>query len=231
MTGNESRGYPHADRDVVNAAVQQIRRQTKAGLFVEFDDGHDVWALILYPRLVVDGERVDATVSGHDLWRTLVTAAHRAVACGRLHIVIAVSAALNPESAVGPACPKELCVRVVGRSEAVDEWIVKNSSRRHLATVGHHPPIRVIYIYDGIADGFYRAMPRLVPTAPPALCCACAVWRSGARSQEGVRQLAVTRHGVLAVGGEDLNPDVVRARLEVGAQARNDAVGRALSGW
>jgi hypothetical protein len=54
----------------------------------------------------------------------------------------------------------------------VDEWIVKNSSRRHLATVGHHPPIRVIYIYDGIADGFYRAMPRLVPTAPPALCCA-----------------------------------------------------------
>jgi hypothetical protein len=113
----------------------------------------------------------------------------------------------------------------------VDEWIVKNSSRRHLATVGHHPPIRIIYIYDGIADGFYRAMPRLVPTAPPALCCACAVWRSGARSQEGVRQLAVTRHGVLAVGGEDLNPDVVRARLEVGAQARNDAVGRALSGW
>jgi hypothetical protein len=141
MTDNESHGYPHADRDVVNAAVQDIRCQTQAGLFVEFDDGHDIWALILYPRLVVDGERVDATVSRHGLWRTPVAAANRALACGRVHIVIAVSTALNPESAVGPACPKELCVRVVDRSKAVDEWIVKNSSRRHLATVGHHPPI------------------------------------------------------------------------------------------
>jgi len=146
MTGNESHGYPHADRDVVNAAIQQIRCQTQAGLFVEFDDGHDVWALILYPRLVVDGERVDTTVSRYGLWRTPIAAAHRAVPCGRLHIVIAVSTALNPESAVGAACPKELCVRIVGRSEAVDEWIVKNSSRGHLATVGHHPPIRHLYL-------------------------------------------------------------------------------------
>src|SRR5258705_11604806 len=157
MTGNESRGYPHADRDVVNAAVQHIGCQTQAGLFVEFDDGHDVWALILDPRLVVDGERVDATVSGYGLRRTPVAAAYRAVPCGRVHIVIAVSTALNPESAVSAACPKEPCVRVVGRSKAVDEWIVKNSSRGHLATVGHHPPIRVFYIYDAIADGRARA--------------------------------------------------------------------------
>jgi hypothetical protein len=116
---------------------------------------------------------VDATVSRYGLWRTPVAAAHRAVACGRVHIVIAVSTALNPESAVGAACPKEPCVRVVGRSEAVDEWIVKNSGRRHLATVGHHPPIRVIYIYDDTVDGFYRAIPLLVPTAPRR-CVACA---------------------------------------------------------
>jgi hypothetical protein len=52
MTGNESGGYPHADRYVLNAAVQHIGCQTQAGLFVEFDDGHDVWALILDPLLV-----------------------------------------------------------------------------------------------------------------------------------------------------------------------------------
>ena len=146
MTGNESGGYPHADHDVVNAAVQHIGCQTQAGLFVEFDDGHDVWALILDPLLVVDGECVDATVSRYGLWRTPVAAAHRAVPCGRVYIVITVSTALNPESAVGAACPKELCVRVVGRSEAVDEGVVKNSSRRHLATVVHHPPMRHLYL-------------------------------------------------------------------------------------
>src|SRR5258708_10210995 len=118
MAGNESHGHPHADRDVVNAAVQHIRCQTQAGLFVEFDDGHDVWALVLYPRLVVDGERVDPTVSRYGLRRTPVAAANRAVACGRVHIVIAVSTALNPESAVRAACPKEMCIKRVAPSEA-----------------------------------------------------------------------------------------------------------------
>ena len=41
-------------------------------------------------------------------------------------------------------------------------------------------------------------------------------------------QLPVTWHGVLAVGCEHLNPDVVRARLELGAQARSDTIGRAV---
>jgi hypothetical protein len=119
---------------------------------------------------------VDATVSRYSLWRTPVAAANRAVACGRVHMLIAVSTSLKPEPAVSAACPKEPCVRVVGRSKAVDEWIVKNSSRRHLATVGHHPPIRVIYIHDDTADGFFRPNGAiLVATAPPAPCSACPV--------------------------------------------------------
>jgi len=55
-----------------------------------------------------------------------------------------------------------------------------------------------------------------------------AVWRSWAGSKENTGQLPVAGHGVLAVGGEHLYPDVVGTRLELGVQARRDAVGRAV---
>ena len=58
MTGNESGGYPHADRYVLNAAVQHIGCQTQARLFVEFDDGHDVWGT---HRAMTEGVPADSS--------------------------------------------------------------------------------------------------------------------------------------------------------------------------
>src|SRR3954469_7106107 len=80
MTGNESHGHRHADRDVVNAAVQYIRCQTQTGSFVEFDDGHDVWALILYPRI---GEK-EVRVQRDRSWKHLRPRWRRAVV---LHLI------------------------------------------------------------------------------------------------------------------------------------------------
>jgi hypothetical protein len=42
---------------------------TQTDLFVEFDYGHDVRALIRYPLLAVNDENVDPTVSRYGLWR------------------------------------------------------------------------------------------------------------------------------------------------------------------
>lgn len=95
---------------------------TQTDLFVEFDYGHDVRALIRYPLLAVNDENVDPTVSRYGLWRN-----------GWVHLVIAVTTSLKPEPAVSATCPKEPCVRVVGRSKVVHERIVKNSSRRLLS--------------------------------------------------------------------------------------------------
>src|SRR3954454_15622530 len=80
---------------------------------------------------------------------------------------------------------KEPCVRVVGRSKVMHERIVMNSSRRLLS----------------------REACASCRQGPPAPCCACAVWRSEARTKEHPSQLPVTWHGVLAVGCEHLNPD------------------------
>ena len=76
---------------------------TQTDLFVEFDYGHDVRALIRYPLLAVNDENVDPTVSRYSLWRN-----------GWVHLVIAVTTSLKPEPAVSATCPKEPCVRVVG---------------------------------------------------------------------------------------------------------------------
>ena len=47
-------------------------------------------------------------------------------------------------------------------------------------------------------------------------------------SKQDPREFSVTGHRVLAVGGEHLNPDVVRACFEMGMQARSNGVGGAV---
>ena len=47
-------------------------------------------------------------------------------------------------------------------------------------------------------------------------------------SKQDPRELSVTGHRVLAVGSEHLNPDVVRACLEMGMHARSNGVGGAM---
>src|SRR5882757_2597509 len=53
-----------------------------------------------------------------------------------------------------------------------------------------------------------------------------AVHENGCQSDdlERPRELPVTRHGVVTLGGEHLDPDVVGARLQMRAQARSDVI-------
>jgi hypothetical protein len=83
MTGNESHGYPHADRDVVNAAIQQIRCQTQAGLFVEFDDGHDVWGTHRAMTEGVPADSSDAIITV----RLDIIRDYRQIGCGTISFV------------------------------------------------------------------------------------------------------------------------------------------------
>jgi len=80
-----------------------------------------------------------------------------------------------------------------------------------------------------VREKYWRAA-SLRTTIVRSHCCSGYVYQVTLRpgSKQDPRELSVTGHRVLAVGSEHLNPDVVRACLEMGMHARSNGVGGAV---